>query len=257
MEGTETQYCTGGRTGGQTNWKVSDAERQCIIVSSAFALWKKSATETWFRSQFPFRKDHWFSQLCSDKCTSRLQTWHVVWCGDAYLSYGQQRWFICGDECLSAFSRTKTDSCFQLNGTRDRLPCWCLLQYHVMCAGIRTEGWCCNKSQHSYFSQWFTSDVLKLGCSSRHGYTSQGEEKYLVFLSKPKRLHSGNPLFKDQKTTGDIIQNIIFRSQSRRLTLDLLVSTSFSTFSSSSPKGVYGAVLTRQVLIAATRRCQV
>lgn len=34
MEGTETQYYTGGRTGGQTNWKVSDAELQCIIVSS-------------------------------------------------------------------------------------------------------------------------------------------------------------------------------------------------------------------------------
>lgn len=78
-------------------------------------------------------------------------------------------------------------------------------------------------SQHGYFSQWFTSDVLKLGCSSRHGYASQREQTYLVFISKPKRLHSGNPLFKDQKTTTDIIQNIVFRSQSRRLTLDLLV----------------------------------
>lgn len=34
MEGTETQYYTGGSTGGQGNWKVSDAELQCIIVSS-------------------------------------------------------------------------------------------------------------------------------------------------------------------------------------------------------------------------------
>lgn len=35
MEGTETQYYTGGMTGGQGNWKVSDAGLRCIIVSSA------------------------------------------------------------------------------------------------------------------------------------------------------------------------------------------------------------------------------
>lgn len=58
MEGTETQYYPGGRTGSQRNWKVSDAELQCIIVSSNRIFARKNMTETWFISQFQLQKDH-------------------------------------------------------------------------------------------------------------------------------------------------------------------------------------------------------
>ena len=57
MEGTETQYYTGGRIGGQGSWKVSDARLKCIIVSLHLDFPKK-LTETLFNRQFPFRKDH-------------------------------------------------------------------------------------------------------------------------------------------------------------------------------------------------------
>lgn len=110
------------------NWRPNKLEGKWCRTAMhhsflRFALWKKKCDRNMVYGPVSVQKDHWFSQLCSDKCTSRLQTWHVVWCGDAYLSIGQQRWFICGDDCLSAFSWTKTDWCFQWNGTRDRLPC--------------------------------------------------------------------------------------------------------------------------------------
>lgn len=71
IEGTETQYYTGGRTGGQTNWKASDAELQCIIDSST--LWeKKKCDRDMVYSPVSIQKGRWLSQLFCDKCTNVL-----------------------------------------------------------------------------------------------------------------------------------------------------------------------------------------
>lgn len=60
MEGKETQYYTGGKTGSQENWMVSRAVLQYITVSS-------TQIQKMFTGQFPFRKDSWLSQQSSYK----------------------------------------------------------------------------------------------------------------------------------------------------------------------------------------------
>lgn len=70
MEGTETQYYTGGRTGGQTNWKASDAELQCIIDS--YTLWEKKMWQRHGLLASFHSKGRWLPQLFCDKCTDVL-----------------------------------------------------------------------------------------------------------------------------------------------------------------------------------------
>lgn len=99
MQGTETQSYTGGRSGGQTHWKASDAELQCIIDSSSLRGGRKEGDRNMVYSPVSIRMGRWLSQLFTDKCTDvlsrcfwegvRLSTSNRVVAGEEMISVGQ------------------------------------------------------------------------------------------------------------------------------------------------------------------------